>query len=519
MLSVATTLVAGCHLVSGLDGFGADQPTPDAGGAGGVGGASTSSGSVGGAPGTGGEGGAGGSAGGGEPGCVVPGTDKPCTGEVEAVRIFSAEEAADDIVVRDIHVDGTGAIYLVGESFGRADLGFGAEGETGTNNGFALKLDRMLTSEWRQVVIGVDYQSVRAVDTNADGSQVALGINFEGEATLDGVYFDNLQLNVTDSLLAKLDGDGNLTWARHFSGSGFDRLRDVAIDAQGRIAYAGYFAGGLFVPGEGSVYGGDDGMLTRQQAFVGVRQADGSALWQSEFGVPAEDEGIRKLESLGTTFIAAGYFDGSVDFGLGVLQAVDDEDAAVVQFDGGTGLPAWQTRFYGDDSEFIQGLAQCPNGDLVVGGMFQSSFFIANEMGSHAVPSGWEMFWARLDAQGVWLQSDDINGSREDFSYGNVVACGPDGRIVVGGAFNGPLEYGGAVPVQGDDGFVSKLDPDGSPVWTQVFSGNGDIEVLNVKTALDGSVVVVGHFTGEATFGTQTVIASARDVFVVRLAP
>lgn len=515
VLCVTTALVAGCHLVSGLDGFGTDDPVPGTGGAGGgstisSGGGSTTSTTGG------GEGGAGG-AGGEDPGCVAPQTGLPCTGEVLDVRVFSAEGAADGIFTQDIHVDDTGAIYLVGETEGRCDFGFGLEGEAGTNNGFVLKLDHELASQWRQVVVGVDYQSIRAVDAN--GSEVVIGVNFEGEATLDGVYFDNAEENVTDTLLAKLDRDGNLVWARHFDGTGYDRLRDVAIDAQGRVAYAGYFLGFLAVPGVGTFYGGDDGTLLRSQIFVGMREADGSPLWQDVYGVADEDEGIRKIEGLGGSFIAASYFNDSINFGLGALQAVDDDDAVVVHFDGSTGTPTWQTRFYGNDREYVRGLARCPNGDLVVGGIFESSFFIGEEMGSHAVPSGWEIFWARLNANGDWLQSDDINGSREDFLYSNVVACGPDDRILVGGAFDGTLEYGGATSAQGNDGFVTKLDLDGSPVWTRTFSGTGDIEVLSVKTAPDGTVVAVGQFTGEATFGSQMFTATDRDVFVVRLAP
>ncbi len=516
-VAATTAMAAGCHIVTGLEGFGVEEPPAGTTGTGGATSTSSTGGqtSVGGSGGgTGGTGGAGGGS-----GCVAPGTMAPCTGEVLRVRVFSAAGNGDPMLVRDLDVDDTGAVYVAGEFYGQADLGFGLDGQLNTTSGYALKLDAALSSEWRQIAYGVDYQTVRSIDAAANGSEVALSIDFEGEVIIEGFYFDNLQLNVTDALITKLDGNGVPTWARHLNGTGWDRVRAVAMDAQGQVAFAGYFYGELAVPGAGTFNGGGDGMSLREQAFVGVRQADGNHAWLDVFGVEAENEGFWTLASTGSDFFASGYFDGSLDLGLGPLQAVDNLDAMVARFSFASGPPAWQTQFSGDGRELIRGLAPCPNGDLTVGGMYESTLSIGNNQGTTTATSEWDAFWARLDAQGSWLQSDGIAGSRDATFYGNVVACGPDNRIVVGGAFDQPLEYGGATPVQGTDGFVSKLDLDGAPVWTQIMPGTGDVEVLHVKTALDGTVVVAGHVNGAATIGGSVINVDRPSVFVAVLAP
>ncbi|NUP10522.1 MAG: WD40 repeat domain-containing protein [Polyangiaceae bacterium] len=90
---------------------------------------------------------------------------------------------------------------------------------------------------------------------------------------------------------------------------------------------------------------------------------------------------------------------------------------------------------------------------------------------------------------------------------------------VVGGLFSGTLSFGASdIVADSQDGFVVRLDNNGNVAWTQPLSGSGDQEVTGVAVAPDGSVYVVGWFTGDAQFAGQSFEHdSGFDAFVAKL--
>jgi PKD repeat protein len=84
------------------------------------------------------------------------------------------------------------------------------------------------------------------------------------------------------------------------------------------------------------------------------------------------------------------------------------------------------------------------------------------------------------------------------------VAIDASGNTIVGGPFKGSVTFAPGktlVSAGNSDWFLAKFDPTGTLIWANRMGGAGDDAVEAVAIAPNGDVVVVGHFTGSASFG------------------
>jgi hypothetical protein len=95
------------------------------------------------------------------------------------------------------------------------------------------------------------------------------------------------------------------------------------------------------------------------------------------------------------------------------------------------------------------------------------------------------------------------------------------GNIVVTGAFEGSVDFGGAPLVSGGslDIFAAKYDQGGSHLWSRSFGDSADQRALSVCTDGSGSVIVTGYFEGTVDFGGGPLTsAGLSDIFVAKFA-
>jgi len=113
------------------------------------------------------------------------------------------------------------------------------------------------------------------------------------------------------------------------------------------------------------------------------------------------------------------------------------------------------------------------------------------------------------------------------------VAIGTDGSYLVGGEFSGTVDFD---PSSGQDirttltpsdvdGFITKINPDGSYGWTRTFAGRGNMTLHALAAAAGGAMVAVGSYSDSVDLdpGTgvdlhQTATAFQQDALVVKLA-
>lgn len=104
---------------------------------------------------------------------------------------------------------------------------------------------------------------------------------------------------------------------------------------------------------------------------------------------------------------------------------------------------------------------------------------------------------------------------------GNHVAIDGADNVIVVGAFESPIDFGGGtITPAGRDAFVLKLDRDGNYVWARVFIGPNDDSALQVTVDSQNELLVAGLFTEEIDFGTGDVYTGPpgqRSLYLVKL--
>jgi hypothetical protein len=231
-------------------------------------------------------------------------------------------------------VDSIGNIYVTGDNSGTLNFG-GAPlvSATGDEDVFLTKLDPNGTELW-----GFEYG-----DSSTQGApdiavlpndQIALVGEFVGSITFGTTKLTAAGANPSnrDIFVVKLDGGGNVLWAKSF-GDGSDQYNaHVALDANGNVLVICTgtgkmdFGGGPLVSAGGGVSGPD--------VFVAkLKGTDGSYVWATSFG-DSHDQGALSIGSAGgDDVIFTASFDGTVTFGGGQsFTNVGAQDFALVRY-------------------------------------------------------------------------------------------------------------------------------------------------------------------------------------------
>ncbi len=196
-------------------------------------------------------------------------------------------------MVRDIAIDAAGNIYLTGGTtapdfpttagvYQRTfATGGTAVGNQGPGDVFVTKMSPTGQIIWSTFLGGPNYDRAYAIRVGSDGSVYVAGRAGPGFPTTSGVIqpafagdsSPNAEYGQQDGFVAKLSSDGkNLLWSTYVGEAGHAFLRDMDVDAQGRVYLAAVNVGqsmGSFVTSNGwqqALKDGNDGAYIRLSA-------------------------------------------------------------------------------------------------------------------------------------------------------------------------------------------------------------------------------------------------------------
>lgn len=264
--------------------------------------------------------------------------------------------------------------------------------------------------------------------------------------------------------------------------------------------------------------------------------APGSIIWIKQVAAVESGNGVAGLPDGGA--IVTGVFSGNATFGAGEIGEVilrsstgQDDDVFVARY-AANGELAWARSAGGPNNDRGSKVAACADGSVLVVGefLYEATFGRGGASEVVLVPSDGlnAIFLAKYDSEGNLLWAKRADGPGREAANG--VASLSDCSAVVTGSFNGDFTLGGGdersitlTSAGVDDIFLAKYDAAGSVVWAQraggaYFDDSGQALVVHS----DGSVLVTGAFTSQATFGPGTAgdvtlhAAQVQDIFVAK---
>ena len=211
---------------------------------------------------------------------------------------------ATSMNVKDIAVDGSGAIVMMGDFFGSIDLGGGPMTASGNFDVLVTKHSASGEHIWSQIFgdSGYQYGTGVAID-GADNvlltGSFASGIDFGGGLLQSA--------GEADAFFAKLDESGNHVFSNAFGGANGQAGSSVRADSTGNVVIRGSYSneidlgGGPIVP-EGA---GD--------SFLGKLDGAGKHLWSRRFGTGNDQLFDMVIDRVGNV-VLVGRFTGKVEF-------------------------------------------------------------------------------------------------------------------------------------------------------------------------------------------------------------
>lgn len=155
-------------------------------------------------------------------------------------------------------------------------------------------------------------------------------------------------------------------------------------------------------------------------------------------------------------------------------------------------------------------------GGAYIAGLFQGTLEFDVELAGAGAE---DLFLARLDEDGnaLWSRSfgDDLPQATAP-----VLEPMPDGGVVMAREIAGVVDFGGGpVGAVEIDGYVVRYAPDGTHLWTRMFTGIDQQNVWDVAVdPTTGDIIATGTFRSELVVGEeQRTSVGVGDVFVARL--
>ncbi len=433
-------------------------------------------------------------------------------------------------------VDSSGNSYITGSFQDTVDFdpGVGIFNLTGAGEDiFISKLDKSGKFLWAKRIGGMGDDEATAISLDSEGNIYITGyfqdtVDFDPDA---GVY-PLTSAGSQDVFVSRLDGSGNLIWARRMGGEGADLPRDLFVDPDGNVYITGYFQKTAdFDPGPGTVELTSAGV---NDVFVARLDGNGGLAWARSWGADFEDQGYGITVDADGSVYTTGLFTRLVDFdpGSGVFHLFggDWPEIFVSKLDG-SGNFIWAKAMGELHDEVGYDLALDLDGNIYITGFYKETVDFDPGSGTYNLTSNGlaDAFIFKLDKNGNLGWAKSIGGADSDI--GSAIEIDSNGNVYIAGYFGDTVDFDPGVGIStltsagGWDIFITKLDSDGNFAWAASMGGSQH-DFINSGLSIDpsGNVYTAGFFWGTADFDPGTgklelTSAGAIDIFVSKLPP
>jgi hypothetical protein len=306
----------------------------------------------------------------------------------------------------DVVADDSGNCYVAGVFYGTAQFESFMLQSSGTGDAeiFIMKVNSAGALQWVKTAGSTGYDLARGLAISQNRLYVT-GV-FSSTASFDTISVTSTGLQ--DVFLAAYDLSGNVQWAIHGGGAGYDVGYGAAADSSGNAYVTGYF--------QGQAVFGNDTVINSSNVYIDmfVFKADstGNVQWVRRGGATGDDDAGRSIaaDSAGNVYVAgevraSGNFDSIPYANAGIAQIF------VAKYNSAGSIQYLSTAG-GAGGDYAYGIA-ANAGNVFITGLFNGiAQFGAVTLSSAGIN---DIYLARLDAAtGTFLQAIRAGGTGDD---------------------------------------------------------------------------------------------------------
>ncbi|MDC0678253.1 hypothetical protein [Sorangium atrum] len=365
------------------------------------------------------------------------------------------------------------------------------------------KLDPLGSHLWSKRFGDAEFQGAYDVINDSLGNVVIAG-DFLGQVDFGGDLLTSA--GSADAFVVKLNAEGGHVWSKRFGDASAQSTTRLAVDGSNNIVAVGRFTGTIDL-GNGSFNSADS------SSFIAKFDSNGTSLWSKAFAV-----GVMGVaaDQVGNVFVS-GYFQGSVDFGGGLLTSAGAADMFIAKFDA-AGNHVWSKRFGDVKDQNATRVVVDAKGRISVVGEFDGRVDLGG--GPLVSDAPWDTLLAQFDEFGnfVWAKKFGASG----FQAARGLAVDSSGNIIISAFTDAPIDFGhGSLPTQGsNDVYIAKFSSDGAHTWSATLGDSSEQYAMSVATDSHGNVLLIGGFRSTIDFGLGSLASTGGyDIFVAKFLP
>lgn len=225
--------------------------------------------------------------------------------------------------------------------------------------------------------------------------------------------------------------------------------------------------------------------------------------WLTSYGGTSSDEVLDAATDQNGNILMTGYFTGATIFGSTLLQSFGSSDIIVIKATP-TGDITWAINAGGTGADRTNSITTDNSGNSYITGYFNTSA----TFGTITITGqAQDAFVAKIDPNGTFLWAKAMGGQFGDTGYG--VEVDNSGNVFCTGQYKGNGTFGASTinstinPTTGlpsHDIYLSKLNSNGTFLWTKDGKAKYDDRGLALATDNLGNCYLAGQFSDTITF-------------------
>ena len=312
-----------------------------------------------------------------------------------------------------------------------------------------------------------------SVVATSDGGYAVLGYTQSNDFDISDKTNESF-----DFLLMKFSSDHVLLWSKTYGGSDDDRAADLIATKDGGFALFGFSKSSDF----------DVANNAGAQDFWMIKTTfDGTISWQKTFGFSGADTGNSLIQTADDCFLITGVLDVTASNGQGNSKTTEKHaggDVWVIKLNN-NGELVWSRYFGGSFTDTPFGVVETENNNYIIAASSDSEDFnISNNKGTYD-------FWLfKVSSTGDLLWEQSFGGSEIDEPRG--ITSTDDGNFVVVGDTRS-ADKDVSTNNGGADLWMIKITTEGNLLWEKTLGGSSFDAARSISKTQDGGFVISGN--------------------------